>query len=110
LRGVTKLSLGDLSMPKQDQSARLKNIAIAVILIGFGIFMIIAPDIAAGATATGRRSGLKSLIVAVWGIPGGIGALLIGGFIGFRAIKSKPSKAAPFAKTSPSAKVAPRRP
>ncbi len=69
------------------QGARLKNIVIAVMMIGIGIFMIISPDIADGATVSGRNSAIKSLIIAIWGIPGGIGLLLVGGLLGFFSLK-----------------------
>jgi hypothetical protein len=69
------------------QGNRLKTIVIAVMMIGFEIFMIISPGAADGATVSGRNSAIKSLIIAIWGIPGGIGLLLVGGLLGFFSLK-----------------------
>jgi hypothetical protein len=58
--------------------------------IGLGIAMIVHPDLAEGAEASGRHALLKTIIVWMWGIPGGIVAILLGSasvWSGIKAIK-----------------------
>lgn len=64
--------------------------------------MIVAPDMAQGAEASGRYSTLKGLLIAVWGLPAGVVAVLAGGFLGYTML-TKPVD--PFAhKVAPSRK------
>jgi hypothetical protein len=83
---------------KEAKSTLYATIAWAVILIGFGGFMLMAPDLMDGATAEGRRAFLKSIVIMVWGIPGGIASIALGGFLGYRAytqIRGNTPSAAP---------------
>ena len=72
---------------KEQQSIRNRNIVLMVILIGFGIFMLVAPDAAAGQEASGRRALMKQILILIWGIPGGIVLIALGGFLGYRTFK-----------------------
>jgi hypothetical protein len=49
-----------------------------VALIVAGVFAILYPDALAGAEVHGRRAAIKQLIVWLWGVPGGVVAVLIG--------------------------------
>ncbi|MEM7738626.1 MAG: hypothetical protein AAF267_22880 [Deinococcota bacterium] len=71
-----------------DNNSNLyRSIAFAVIFFAFGLLMIFAPDLMDGAVASGRRSGIRQLLILVWGIPGGIVLLLLGGFSVYSAIQ-----------------------
>lgn len=61
-------------------TAKEKRSAIVggLIFIGLGIAMIVNPNLAEGAEASGRNALLKTVILWVWGIPGGIVAILLG--------------------------------
>jgi hypothetical protein len=72
----------------ENKSNLYKNIAWAVILLGFGIFMLLDPHMMDGATAEGRNTLYKSILIMVWSIPGGIGFILVGAFLGYRAFTS----------------------
>jgi hypothetical protein len=65
-----------------------KMIAFSVVFIAFGIFMLLAPDLMNGATAEGRNALYKTILIMIWGIPGGIAAIVIGGFFGYRVYAS----------------------
>lgn len=71
--------------PQETKSGLYKTIAWAVILIGLGGFMLLDPHMMDGATAEGRNALYKSILIMIWGIPGGIGAIGLGGFLGYRA-------------------------
>jgi hypothetical protein len=72
----------------ENKSNLYKNIAWAVILLGFGIFMLLDPHMMDGATAEGRNTLFKSILIMIWSIPGGIGFIVVGAFLGYRAFTS----------------------
>lgn len=77
------------AVPKpENKSSLYRTIAIAVALLGFGIFMLLDPNMMDGATAEGRNTLFKSLLIMLWGIPGGIGFIVVGAFLGYRAFTS----------------------
>lgn len=66
-----------------------------LIVIGIGIAMIASPDAAEGAEASGRHSIGETIFIWIWGIPGGIVAVLLGGtslWSGIKAIKEDRTK------------------
>jgi hypothetical protein len=73
---------------QENKSNLYRTIAIAVALLGFGIFMLLDPHMMDGATAQGRNALFKSLLIMIWGIPGGIGFIVVGAFLGYRAFTS----------------------
>ncbi len=77
---------------KQEPATRspiLGGLVFALIFIGFGIWMIVQPDIQFGDDGpSGRKSGLIfSVLRFVWGMPGGIVSVLLGALFAFGAIK-----------------------
>lgn len=52
----------------------------ALIFTGLGLWMIFDPNMMEGQVASGRRAGMKQLLINIWGIPVGIISLLLGGF------------------------------
>lgn len=52
----------------------------ALIFTGLGLWMIFNPNMMDGQIASGRRAGLKQLLITIWGIPTGVISLLLGGF------------------------------
>lgn len=69
----------------ENKSNLYRTIAVAVALLGFGIFMLLNPNMMDGAVAEGRRAFYKSILIMIWGIPGGIGFIVVGAFLGYRA-------------------------
>lgn len=56
-----------------------KKILIGLILIGFGIWMFIDPDMMDGESINNARKAFyKTILLYVWGIPGGILGVLVG--------------------------------
>jgi hypothetical protein len=91
-----------------NKSNTYRTIAFAVIFIGFGIFMLLDPHMMDNATsATGRNALIKNLLIMVWGIPGGIAAIVVGSFFGYRAFTQLRSSAAPATLTPAIATAAP---
>jgi hypothetical protein len=79
----------------ENKSSLYRTIAIAVALLGFGIFMLLDPHMMDGASAEGRNALFKSLLIMMWGIPAGISFIVVGAFLGYRAftnIKGASSK------------------
>jgi hypothetical protein len=71
-----------------NKGSPYKTIAWAVILLGFGVFMLLDPTMMEGAVAEGRRRGLLNLLIMIWGVPGSIGCIALGGFLAYRAYSS----------------------
>ena len=65
----------------------------SVLLVTFGILMLMAPDVLVGAEAAGRRTGLKELLIAVWGVPGGTVCLFAGGVLAYVSFSHARGKA-----------------
>lgn len=61
-----------------------------VALVAIGLLMVTQPDM--NIEVTGRRQGMKALLKEIWGLPAGLIIIAIGGFLGYRQIKSKPAK------------------
>jgi hypothetical protein len=79
-------------MSQSNQGNKLKALLQAVAMVGFGIAMMVAPDLMQGqdVDTSGRNSGFKQILMMIWGMPAGIVLTLLGGFIGFISLK-KPS-------------------
>lgn len=59
-----------------------------IALIVFGIWMIVDPNTMDGTVKmTGRRFWLKSIVKFIWGVPGGILLVALGGLSAFGLIK-----------------------
>jgi hypothetical protein len=71
-----------------NKSNLYRTIAIAVALLGLGIFMLLDPHMMDGATAEGRNTLYKSILIMIWGIPAGVACIGLGGFLGYRAFSS----------------------
>jgi hypothetical protein len=80
--------IAQVASSPENKSNLYKTIAWAVILLGFGIFMLLDPHMMDGATAGGRNTLYKSILIIIWGIPGGIGFIVVGAFLGYRAFTS----------------------
>ena len=59
-----------------------------LIFVGIGIAMIVNPHAADGAVASGRNSMIETIIVWIWGIPGGIVLALLGGATFWGGVKA----------------------
>lgn len=59
-----------------------KNIVLSVAMVAFGIFILVDPNLMDDVDATGRNALLKQVLVLIWGIPGGLVLLIVGGLIG----------------------------
>jgi hypothetical protein len=59
-----------------------KETAVAIIggliLIALGVAMIVNPDLAEGAKIPHRHALLQTILVRMWGVPGGIITILLG--------------------------------
>ncbi|MEZ4776199.1 MAG: hypothetical protein R3D00_23700 [Bacteroidia bacterium] len=58
-----------------------------IALLIIGIVMISQPEMSEGADASGRNSLLKSALIAIWGIPAGIGCVLAALGLGYMRMK-----------------------
>lgn len=56
-----------------------ESVALAAFLVVLGAVMLLWPNAVEGATVTGRHSAIKTVMVAIWGVNGGIGCLAVGG-------------------------------
>lgn len=66
----------------------------ALVFTGLGLWMIFDPNMMDGQIASGRRAGLKQLLINVWGIPAGVISLLLGGFNIFSLVNAFRNKQA----------------
>ena len=70
-------------MKQQEQERTLrKTIGYAIAFFIAGVGMILFPDAIESTTASpsGRRAGLMTLLMFIWGIPGGIACLAVSAF------------------------------
>lgn len=85
-------------MTTQSGSSRLGQvlggIAVALVFVGLGVWMIVQPDTQLGDGPSGRKGGLFFAIIRfIWGMPGGILLALLGALILFGSIKGEPQDA-----------------
>jgi len=71
----------------EEKKAKVGAVIIGLLIAGVGIAAIIYPDLLDSFDAGGRRALYKSVLKWAWGIPGGITAVLLGGFIGYAGVK-----------------------
>ena len=70
-----------------ENLGKIKKWFWALLVFGIGVAMIVNPELMEGASASGRNFIVKKLFIWVWGIPGGIVLLVIGGIYTYSILK-----------------------
>jgi hypothetical protein len=81
----------NLMTAKEKRGAIIGGLCVIVV----GLVMIVQPDAAGGAEASGRHFILRTLFIWIWGVPAGIIAILLGGasiWTGIKAVREDREK------------------